>query len=92
MLVDSGYYTEDELKSDPVGAGPGHQLRAPLPGPGPASHGPRKAGCNGRQPILEMRGITKAFPGVKALSDVNLDVRRGEIHAICGENGAGKSP
>ncbi|WP_420855850.1 multiple monosaccharide ABC transporter ATP-binding protein [Thermoactinospora rubra] len=38
-----------------------------------------------------MRGITKTFPGVKALSDVNLAVRRGEIHAICGENGAGKS-
>src|SRR5947207_15803242 len=41
--------------------------------------------------ILEMRGITKTFPGVKALQDVNLEVRRGEIHAICGENGAGKS-
>src|SRR5690606_6109309 len=41
--------------------------------------------------ILEMRGITKTFPGVKALSDVNLDVREGEIHASCGENGAGKS-
>src|SRR5689334_8039715 len=38
-----------------------------------------------------MRGITKTFPGVKALQDVNLEVRRGEIHAICGENGAGKS-
>src|SRR4028118_1792355 len=42
-------------------------------------------------PILSMRNITKEFPGVKALSDVNLDVARGEIHAICGENGAGKS-
>src|SRR6478736_8507654 len=41
--------------------------------------------------ILEMRGITKSFPGVKALQDVTLDVRRGEVHAICGENGAGKS-
>jgi putative multiple sugar transport system ATP-binding protein len=41
--------------------------------------------------ILEMRGITKTFPGVKALEDVNLSVDRGEIHAICGENGAGKS-
>src|SRR3954469_11106985 len=41
--------------------------------------------------ILQMRGITKTFPGVKALDDVNLTVRRGEIHAICGENGAGKS-
>lgn len=41
--------------------------------------------------ILEMRGITKTFPGVKALQDVNLKVERGEIHSICGENGAGKS-
>src|SRR4051794_10015245 len=41
--------------------------------------------------ILEMRSITKTFPGVKALEDVTLAVRRGEIHAICGENGAGKS-
>ena len=41
--------------------------------------------------ILSMRDITKEFPGVRALSDVNFDVRRGEIHSICGENGAGKS-
>jgi putative multiple sugar transport system ATP-binding protein len=41
--------------------------------------------------ILEMRGITKRFPGVVALKDVNLSVAQGEIHAICGENGAGKS-
>ncbi|WP_341888219.1 multiple monosaccharide ABC transporter ATP-binding protein [Variovorax sp. YR752] len=38
-----------------------------------------------------MRGITKTFPGVKALSNVNLAVRAGEIHAVVGENGAGKS-
>ena len=42
-------------------------------------------------PILEMRGITKKFPGVIALREVNLSVKEGEIHAICGENGAGKS-
>ena len=41
--------------------------------------------------ILEMRGITKEFPGVKALDNVNMTVRRGEIRALCGENGAGKS-
>ncbi len=41
--------------------------------------------------ILEMRSITKEFPGVKALSDVSITVRAGEVHAICGENGAGKS-
>ena len=41
--------------------------------------------------ILEMRDITKEFPGVKALANVSMAVRRGEVHAICGENGAGKS-
>lgn len=41
--------------------------------------------------LLEMRAITKEFPGVKALDTVDLAVRKGEIHAICGENGAGKS-
>ena len=41
--------------------------------------------------ILEMRGITKTFPGVKALDDVNITVKAGEIHALVGENGAGKS-
>ncbi|MDK8192664.1 sugar ABC transporter ATP-binding protein [Paenibacillus sp. UMB7766-LJ446] len=41
--------------------------------------------------ILEMKGITKTFPGVKALENVNLKVREGEIHSLCGENGAGKS-
>ncbi len=43
------------------------------------------------RPVLEMRGITKTFPGVTALSGVHLTVRAGEVHAICGENGAGKS-
>ena len=41
--------------------------------------------------ILEMKNITKEFPGVKALDDVNLVVKRGTIHALVGENGAGKS-
>ena len=41
--------------------------------------------------ILEMRGITKTFPGVKALNNVNFSVRKGEIHCLVGENGAGKS-
>jgi len=42
-------------------------------------------------PILEMRHISKTFPGVKALKDVQLSIRAGEIHSLMGENGAGKS-
>ena len=41
--------------------------------------------------ILEMRNITKTFPGVKALDNVSFSVKQGEIHALVGENGAGKS-
>jgi ABC-type sugar transport system ATPase subunit len=41
--------------------------------------------------ILEMRGISKSFSGVKVLDAVNFDIRRGEVHALIGENGAGKS-
>ncbi|XHS77392.1 sugar ABC transporter ATP-binding protein [Burkholderiaceae bacterium UC74_6] len=42
-------------------------------------------------PLLRLRGVSKRFDNVVALSGVELDVRRGEVHAICGENGAGKS-
>ncbi len=42
-------------------------------------------------PLLAMTGIGKPFPGVRALDDMQLDVRAGEVHAVVGENGAGKS-
>src|SRR4051812_6381357 len=42
-------------------------------------------------PLLEVRNVSKRFPGVKALQDVNLHVNRGEVLAVIGENGAGKS-
>lgn len=41
--------------------------------------------------FMELRGISKAFPGVQALDGVSFSARRGEVHALCGENGAGKS-
>src|SRR5699024_7406338 len=56
---------------------------------GPAATRPKEGAMNDH--ILEMRSITKRYPGVVALQDVSLTVREGQIHAICGENGAGKS-
>ena len=41
--------------------------------------------------LLAVKGVSKSFPGVKALDDVSFDVRPGTVHALCGENGAGKS-
>jgi ribose transport system ATP-binding protein len=46
---------------------------------------------DGLETILELHDITKTFPGVKALDQVNFDIRAGEVHALLGENGAGKS-
>ncbi len=51
----------------------------------------RRQPAEGAPVVLEARGISKAFPGVKALDDVRLSVRRGRLHALLGENGAGKS-
>ena len=45
----------------------------------------------GQDVLLQMEGICKSFPGVKALDNVSLTVHRGTVHALMGENGAGKS-
>jgi ribose transport system ATP-binding protein len=50
-----------------------------------------RPGSGGAPPLLEMRGIVKTFPGVRALDGVDLDVRPGEVHCLLGQNGAGKS-
>src|ERR1700751_3705102 len=50
-----------------------------------------KAGQSSAGPILEVRQITKSFPGVRALKGVDLRIWPGEVHALMGENGAGKS-
>src|SRR4051812_21755357 len=51
----------------------------------------QKSGGVVTAPLLQMRGIVKAFPGVRALDGVDLDVRAGEVHCLLGQNGAGKS-
>ncbi len=57
----------------------------------PAMAQPVPARAAAAQPVLAMKGISKTFPGVRALNDVQLTVYPGEVHALMGENGAGKS-
>lgn len=52
---------------------------------------PKSDGSSDGDPLLRLRGISKSFPGVRALHDVSLDICPAEVHAVMGENGAGKS-
>src|SRR4051812_15010646 len=54
-------------------------------------HMPKVEGDQTSVPLLEMHGIVKVFPGVRALDGVDLQVRAGEVHCLLGQNGAGKS-
>ncbi len=56
-----------------------------------AEQEPGKTPAPPGEPVLQMRGICKSFPGVDVFSGFDFDLRRGEVHGICGENGAGKS-
>ena len=56
-----------------------------------APAGVRPGETPGAPPIISARGIVKRFPGVVANDHVDVDLRRGEVHALLGENGAGKS-
>jgi general nucleoside transport system ATP-binding protein len=53
--------------------------------------GAQRPSSSAAAPVVELSGITKAFPGVVANHDISFDVRRGEVHCLLGENGAGKS-
>src|SRR5579863_2791899 len=57
----------------------------------PVSYQDQSRSLMAAEALLQMRGVSKGFPGVQALLDVDFDVRRGEVHALVGHNGAGKS-
>ena len=57
----------------------------------PPQRDPAECGTTISQPALQMKGIVKTYPGVRALDNVSFDVGKGEVHALVGENGAGKS-
>ncbi|KAB7852452.1 ABC transporter ATP-binding protein [Streptomyces mobaraensis] len=74
----------------PPGGHPG-VTPAPFPRGECAIKASSKESSSGTAPAVELQGITKRFPGVVANHDICLTVRRGTVHALCGENGAGKS-
>src|SRR3954452_14233388 len=64
---------------------------SPDPRPTPSPDAVDPGAGTGSDALLQMRGIVKTFPGVRALDGVDLVVRAGEVHCLLGQNGAGKS-
>ena len=78
-----------EIDSSEIDFAPGDEAREEATVPEPAID--QQVGVHDPNLLLQAEGVTKTFPGVKALSGMRLDLRKGEVLALVGENGAGKS-